>query len=121
MPRRILSGALASWRIDGPCAVESKTQHDVERAERFHPDHDPPLSLDLWNCITCNSDRSLRMANAVPHYVWAAGHFVLLAASLRYLFGWMTFHASGLGFYYKSKHSVCSYFELNLIVLSHPF
>jgi len=41
------------------------------------------------------------MASPYPHYAWAGGHFLLLAASLRYLFAWITFKSVAYVFWYK--------------------
>jgi len=41
------------------------------------------------------------MANQWPHYAWAAGHFILLLASLRYILAWVTFKAAAYTFWYK--------------------
>ncbi|KAG8997714.1 hypothetical protein FRB93_013954 [Tulasnella sp. JGI-2019a] len=41
------------------------------------------------------------MASPYPHYAWAGGHFLLLAASLRYLLAWITFKSVAYVFWYK--------------------
>lgn len=38
------------------------------------------------------------------HYVWAAGHFVLLLATFRYFLAAVTFNAYRYSFYYKRTH-----------------
>lgn len=44
------------------------------------------------------------MANPYPHYAWAGGHFLLLAAALRYFIAFLTFKSGSYGFYYKSPY-----------------
>jgi len=41
------------------------------------------------------------MPSPYPHYAWAGGHFLLLAASLRYLLAWITFKSVAYVFWYK--------------------
>lgn len=43
------------------------------------------------------------MASPYPHYAWAGGHFLLLAAALRYLFAWITFKSVAYAFWYKRQ------------------
>ncbi|KAG8851312.1 hypothetical protein FRB96_009377 [Tulasnella sp. 330] len=45
------------------------------------------------------------MASPYPHYAWAGGHFLLLAASLRYLLAWITFKSVAYAFWYKLAFS----------------
>jgi len=45
------------------------------------------------------------MASPYPHYAWAGGHILLLAASLRYLLSWITLKSVAYVFWYRLAFS----------------
>lgn len=83
-----------------------RRNHQLKRLVLLLPPLLPQLQPSHQSVTRIPIQKQITMASPYPHYAWAAGHFILLLCSMRYLLAWVTFKSSAYEIWYRCAFSL---------------